>query len=112
LLHTTFLQHYPSCHTAKVVTDPTTGLSRGYGFVRFIDESEQKRAMHEMQGQYCGARPMRISVATPKNRVGGGCWSALPGTWSAPNMYHDPTNTTVFVGGLVNGYVSEEDLAK
>lgn len=40
--------------------------SRGYGFVRFGDESDQQRALLEMQGVYCGNRPMRISTATPK----------------------------------------------
>ena len=40
--------------------------SRGYGFVRFGGESDQQRALVEMQGVYCGNRPMRISTATPK----------------------------------------------
>lgn len=113
LLHSIFAQHYSSCRTAKVVTDSVTGLSRGYGFVRFIDEVEQQRAMIEMQGQYCGSRPMRISVATPKNRVEGGNWTFINGNWNvSANLYHDPNNTTVFVGGLVNGYCSEEDLMR
>ncbi|KAJ1559276.1 hypothetical protein HK405_011288 [Cladochytrium tenue] len=68
VLMSTFQSRYESCKTAKVVTDAMTGMSRGYGFVRFSNEIEQQRAMTEMQGQYCGARPMRISAATPKNR--------------------------------------------
>ncbi|KAF9896322.1 hypothetical protein BX616_007685, partial [Lobosporangium transversale] len=43
-----------------------------YGFVRFGDESEQLRALHEMQGVYCGSRPIRISTATPKNKIPSG----------------------------------------
>jgi RNA recognition motif-containing protein len=50
------------------MTDAMTGQSRGYGFVRFSDESDQQRALVEMQGVYCGNRPMRISTATPKTR--------------------------------------------
>lgn len=50
------------------MTDATTGQSRGYGFVRFSDEGDQQRALLEMQGVYCGNRPMRISTATPKTR--------------------------------------------
>ncbi len=94
-----------------MVTDPVTGLSRGYGFVRFGDESEQQRSMVEMQGMYCGSRPMRISVATPKHRAGAN-WSVPQANWAlnTAQIYHDPSNTTVFVGGLVSGYVSEDDL--
>jgi RNA recognition motif-containing protein len=54
------------------MTDAMSGQSRGYGFVRFTDESDQQRALVEMQGVYCGNRPMRISTATPKNRSHGG----------------------------------------
>jgi RNA recognition motif-containing protein len=93
-----------------------TGLSRGYGFVRFLDETEQQRAMVEMQGVYCGSRPMRISVATPKGRFGSNYNSAwfigMSSNWqNNPAMYNDPNNTTVFVGGLTGAYVSEEELA-
>ncbi|CAG8755418.1 548_t:CDS:2, partial [Racocetra fulgida] len=71
----------------------------------------QQRALLEMQGSFCGNRPMRISTATPKNKSG------LPGTFyqqpsqQAPilNQYNDPNNTTVFVGGL-SGVNSEEEL--
>lgn len=67
-LHQLFQSRYPSCKSAKIMTDPVTNTSRGYGFVRFSDESEMLRALTEMQGFYCGSRPMRISTATPKNK--------------------------------------------
>ena len=67
-----FQSRFPSCKSAKIMTDPISGMSRGYGFVRFSDESDQQRALTEMQGVYCGNRPMRISTATPKNKSGGG----------------------------------------
>ncbi|KAF8487718.1 hypothetical protein JB92DRAFT_2836555 [Gautieria morchelliformis] len=44
----------------------STGVSRGYGFVRFTDEADQQRALIEMHGLYCLSRPMRIAVATAK----------------------------------------------
>lgn len=34
--------------------DPISGISRGYRFVRFADEQDQKRALTEMQGVYRG----------------------------------------------------------
>ncbi|TPX31813.1 hypothetical protein SmJEL517_g04940 [Synchytrium microbalum] len=72
MLLQTFQSRYMSCKSAKVVTDPMTGQSRGYGFVRFTDEAESTRSMSEMSGQYCGSRPMRISIATPKAGGQGG----------------------------------------
>lgn len=60
------------------MTDPISGMSRGYGFVRFSDENDQMRALNEMQGVYCGNRPMRISTATPKNSKAGGAGPGGP----------------------------------
>jgi RNA recognition motif-containing protein len=122
-----FQSRFPSCKSAKIMTDPVSGMSRGYGFVRFSDEQDQHRALTEMQGVYCGNRPMRISTATPKG-VRPGNAAAMPGgapqmgmyTMGAPpmgyygapqpmNQFTDPNNTTVFVGGL-SGYVTEDEL--
>ncbi|KAL1848808.1 hypothetical protein Plec18167_004407 [Paecilomyces lecythidis] len=125
-----FQSRFPSCKSAKIMTDPISGMSRGYGFVRFSDENDQQRALTEMQGVYCGNRPMRISTATPKNKGPGGGPGAMgmPGApaglyppamggppmgfYGAPqpmNQFTDPNNTTVFVGGL-SGYVTEDEL--
>lgn len=127
-----FQNKYPSCKSAKIMSDPISGMSRGYGFVRFTSEEDQQKALNEMQGVYCGNRPMRISTATPKNKSGGpggqamgngmpqqggpgGMYSmgAPPmGYYGAPqpmNQFTDPNNTTVFVGGL-SGYVTEDEL--
>jgi hypothetical protein len=46
-----------SCCNAKVMVDSVTGISKGYGFVRFTSEADQKRALLEMQGLYCKSRP-------------------------------------------------------
>ncbi|CAI0412685.1 unnamed protein product [Linum tenue] len=70
LLQETFRTQYMSVRGAKVVTDPNTGRSKGYGFVKFGDENERNRAMSEMNGIYCSTRPMRISAATPKKTSG------------------------------------------
>ncbi|RKF64285.1 putative RNA-binding protein C23E6.01c [Erysiphe neolycopersici] len=130
-----FQARFPSCKSAKIMTDPISGMSRGYGFVRFANEQDQQRALNEMQGVYCGNRPMRISTATPKNKSGvPGVPVNMPmapqnnigaapgmygmgdpppiGYYGAPqpmNQFTDPNNTTVFVGGL-SGYVTEDEL--
>ncbi|KAK4226836.1 putative RNA-binding protein [Podospora fimiseda] len=133
-----FQARFPSCKSAKIMTDAMTGQSRGYGFVRFSEEQDQQRALVEMQGVYCGNRPMRISTATPKTRShqyghqqqpGNQMMAPVPGqappVWGVPpyynqqaapfnpmqpmNQFTDPNNTTVFVGGL-SGYVTEDEL--
>jgi len=35
------------------VIDRLTGRSKGYGFMKFVDENKQIRAMTEMQGVLC-----------------------------------------------------------
>lgn len=58
----------------------TNGKSRGYGFVRFLAESDMDKALIEMQN-YCGLgyKPIRVSLAIPKRY-------ALDGTLIMNNM--------------------------
>lgn len=65
-LHQFFLKKFPSCKGGKVVTDPF-GNSKGYGFVKFSDENEQKKALEEFQNASgLGGKPIRISIAVNK----------------------------------------------
>ncbi|KAL0419580.1 UNVERIFIED_CONTAM: Polyadenylate-binding protein RBP47B' [Sesamum radiatum] len=120
LLQETFRASYPSVRGAKVVTDPNTGRSKGYGFVKFADEMERNRAMVEMNGVYCSTRPMRISAATPKKTATGvqqqyGAAKAIypPPVYTTPvqtvPVDNDINNTTVFIGNL-DPNVTEEEL--
>ncbi|XP_078442470.1 RNA-binding (RRM/RBD/RNP motifs) family protein [Wolffia australiana] len=119
LLQETFRTQYPSVRGAKVVTDPSTGRSKGYGFVKFADEAERNRAMAEMNGIYCSTRPMRISAATPKKPT-----AFQPQTPAVKTPYSltyatppaqpavtdgDTTNTTIYVGSL-DLNVTEDEL--
>jgi RNA recognition motif-containing protein len=70
MLEEAFKASYPSVRGAKVVTDRVTGCSKGYGFVRFGDISEQTRAMTEMNGMMLSTRQMRIGAATSKKDMG------------------------------------------
>ncbi|CAN1750746.1 Polyadenylate-binding protein RBP47B', partial [Linum perenne] len=105
LLQETFRTQYMTVRGAKVVTDPNTGRSKGYGFVKFGDENERNRAMSEMNGVYCSTRPMRISAATPKKTTGyQQQYPAAAAVYPAPTYAtpvqvvsaadNDPTNTT------------------
>ena len=98
LLQETFRTRYSSVKGAKVVIDRLTGRTKGYGFVRFADESEQMRAMTEMQGVLCSTRPMRIGPASNKNPA-----TQQKASYQNPQgaqNENDPTNTTIFVGNL------------
>ncbi|XP_022635342.1 polyadenylate-binding protein RBP47B' isoform X2 [Vigna radiata var. radiata] len=117
LLQETFRAHYHSVRGAKVITDPNTGRSKGYGFVKFSDENERNRSMSEMNGVYCSTRAMRISAATPKKSTSGHAAPSKPvnqtPAYTAPVQVQPPeydvNNTTIFVGNL-DPNVSEEEL--
>ncbi|KAJ7817494.1 hypothetical protein B0H14DRAFT_3877482 [Mycena olivaceomarginata] len=83
-----FIPPFASCKSAKILLDPVTGVSRGYGFVRFTDEADQQRALIEMHGLYCLSRPMRISPATAKFKPPQP--DLLPTSTSAPSAYPTP----------------------
>jgi RNA recognition motif-containing protein len=121
VLLNTFSCKYQSVKGAKVVIDSNTGRSKGYGFVRFGDENERSKAMNEMNGVECSARPMRIGAATPKKASGyqqhyssqalivsGGHASNGSAAQGSPSD-GEPDNTTIFVGGL-DAEVTDEDL--
>ncbi|XP_061792726.1 tRNA selenocysteine 1-associated protein 1-like [Nerophis lumbriciformis] len=65
-LHQIF-KKYSSCKGAKVVTDQY-GYSRGYGFVNFGEESEQKKAIEECQGTTLGGKALTLSIALAKSQ--------------------------------------------
>ena len=58
-----------SVRTVRVMTDPMTGKSRCFGFVRFTDDQERQRALVEMNGAWFGGRPLRVALATSRNSV-------------------------------------------
>ena len=50
----------------SVVLD-TTGYSKGYGFIRFLEEREQQSALSNMMGATgLGTKPLKVSMAVPK----------------------------------------------
>lgn len=99
VLMAAFQTRYASVRSAKVMMDPATGYSRGFGFIRFMDEGDQQRALEEMQGIYVGSRPIRVSVARPRAKFDVGLNPNTP----------EGEITTVFVGGL-NNTITEEEL--
>ncbi|XP_047162999.1 polyadenylate-binding protein RBP45-like isoform X1 [Vigna umbellata] len=109
LLQETFRARFNSVKGAKVVIDRLTGRTKGYGFVRFADESEQVRAMTEMQGVLCSTRPMRIGPASNKTPATQPKASYQNSQAQGTQNENDPNNTTIFVGNL-DANVSDDHL--
>eukprot|EP00042_Codosiga_hollandica_P022181 m.80322 g.80322 ORF g.80322 m.80322 type:complete len:193 (-) comp50689_c0_seq3:1020-1598(-) len=59
---------YGSVQRARVVRDPKTGKSKGYAFVSFKDSKDYLAALKEMNGKYCGNRPLRLQPSSWKDR--------------------------------------------
>ena len=63
-----FGEKYRSCRGAKVYRNPD-GSSRGLGFVRFADQTDQQRALVEMNKMNVRGKQMKLKLAQPKFRA-------------------------------------------
>lgn len=52
--------------SARVMTNPQTGQSKGYGFVSFGKTEEAAAALHEMDGVMLGNRPLIVAYHEPR----------------------------------------------
>ena len=52
--------------SARVVTDRDTHKSRGFGFVEFADEANNKKAVEQLNGKELDGREITVSIARPK----------------------------------------------
>ncbi|KAI8977017.1 RNA dependent RNA polymerase-domain-containing protein [Mycotypha africana] len=105
ILLAAFQSRYATTVSAKVMIDPTTGFSRGFGFVKFYDPADQQRSIDEMQGVYVGSRAVRVSIARPRSAF----QNNNPNNMSLNPNVPEHEITTVFVGGL-NNTITEEEL--
>ncbi|RCI03164.1 hypothetical protein CU098_007617 [Rhizopus stolonifer] len=91
MLWNIFSARYPSCKSTNIMKDSHTGMSRGYGFVRFHSAIDQQQCLSEMQGFMIAHRPIQVSLAMPRRKS----------TWEHSSCFvPQRSNTTVFVGGL------------
>jgi len=51
---------YSSFAKAKVIRDKKTQKSKGFGFVSFLDPVDCATAIREVNGKYCGNRPVKL----------------------------------------------------
>lgn len=57
-----------TCESASVVTDRSTGRSRGFGFVEMSSADEAHRAMAELNGRDVQGRAITVSEAKGTSR--------------------------------------------
>ncbi|XP_019867942.2 cytotoxic granule associated RNA binding protein TIA1 isoform X2 [Aethina tumida] len=91
----------------RVVRDPQTLKSKGYGFVSFIKKNEAESAIAAMNGQWLGSRSIRTNWATRKPPVPKAEVSTKPLTFDEVYNQSSPTNCTVYCGGITNGLTEE-----
>ncbi len=65
---TEHFQTYPSFAMAKIVRAKSSGKSKGFGFVSFLDGFDMMKALREQDGKYLGNRPMKLRKSTWKDR--------------------------------------------
>ncbi len=59
--------------SAEVISDPTTGQSKGFGFVEMDNDDEAKAAIAALDGTQAGNRTLKVNEAKPREpRSGGG----------------------------------------
>jgi RNA recognition motif-containing protein len=61
-----FKQKYKSVINSKIIVDPSTKISKGYGFVKFSDKYESEKAISEMNGQTLNGKNMKTGTASYK----------------------------------------------
>ena len=95
-----FQKRYKSVVSAKVIVDPITKYSKGYGFVKFSNFEESQRAISEMQGSLLRGRHIKTSQSFWKSAnqesnyisgMGMGSGVASPQAQSNPTSTY-PTN--------------------
>ena len=58
--------------TAKVITDRSTGESKGFGFVEMPAQSEAEAAINNLNGKELQGRSITVNVAKPRTESRGG----------------------------------------
>jgi len=61
-----------SVESATVVTDRDTGRSRGFGFVEMETAEQAQEAVSRLNGQDVDGRKIKVEIAKPSDRSGGG----------------------------------------
>uniref|UniRef100_A0A0B7B4D1 RRM domain-containing protein n=1 Tax=Arion vulgaris TaxID=1028688 RepID=A0A0B7B4D1_9EUPU len=98
---------YGEISDCKIIRDPATMKSRGYGFVSFVNKQDAEAAINNMNNQWLGTRPIRTNWATRKPPAPVVKENAKPLVYDEVFHQSSSTNCTVYCGGVSNGLTDE-----
>lgn len=64
--------NFGAVESVKIITDPMSGRSKGFGFVEMSSDSEAQAAIDEMNGKDFEGRNITVNEARPPRSQGGG----------------------------------------
>ncbi|OBA19008.1 hypothetical protein METBIDRAFT_47602 [Metschnikowia bicuspidata var. bicuspidata NRRL YB-4993] len=118
-----FSQDYPGeVKQVKIMLDPNTGASKGFGFVRFLSVDAQQKALKTMNGVVLGQRPIRLGLANggsldPSTSGAKKTSESVPVTahiaqaQPALSPFTDPYNTALTIKGVISAITRDELVA-
>jgi RNA recognition motif-containing protein len=66
MLSAAFKKRYDSVLQAKIIVDPVTRYSKGYGFIKFGNPEDAARAIQEMNGKFLLTKAIKLNYASQK----------------------------------------------
>lgn len=120
LMLTEAFSKFGECIEARVVRNPDSGKSRGYGFVSYLHQSQAERALRTMHGSWLGSRNIRVNWSSQDSHSSSSSASSSssssslspppPSTGSQSSAAsaasippNEQENTTVYIGNLGHG---------
>jgi RNA recognition motif-containing protein len=61
-----FFEQIGAVTSARVITDRDSGRSKGFGFVEFENESDNQKAVDQLDGKELDGRAISVGLARPK----------------------------------------------
>lgn len=61
-----FFEQIGEVESARVITDRDSGRSKGFGFVEFKNESDNQKAVDQLDGKELDGRAISVGLARPK----------------------------------------------
>ncbi|KAI2614427.1 RNA recognition domain-containing protein [Hypoxylon fragiforme] len=83
-------EEYGPVEEAVVVKDRDTGRSRGFGFVRYVNEADAQKAIAGMNNIEFDGRSIRVDRASDTGPRGGGGGGGRGGGYAARGNYPQP----------------------
>ena len=61
-----FFETIGEVESARVINDRDSGRSKGFGFVQFVNEDDNQKAVDQLNGKELDGRAINVSLARPK----------------------------------------------